>query len=266
METRLTDRHRLGDIIYPLKDKVAVVTGGSRGIGAAICLVFAKAGARIVTTYNDHPDEAQIVVDEIREMGGEAMAIKTDVSDREMVTFLFDAAVDKMGKIDIVVANAATNVRFPVTDAPWDAVAKTVDVTLHGVFHTLQAGAQHMIRQHSGGKLLAISSVHAEIPFAGSGAYNMSKAGVNHLCRTMARELANRKITVNSIEPGWIDTRGERERNTEEDFQKGLERIPLGRLGRPDEVAKLALYLATPDADYVTGSVFRIDGGMTLVN
>lgn len=250
----------------PLAGKVAVVTGGSRGIGAAICRLFARRGAKVVTTYNTHPEEAERVVADMRRCGHGALALKVDVAEREQVAYLIETAVQEMGAVDIVVANAAVNHRYPVAEAPWDAVKRTVDVTMWGVFHSLQFGAQQMLRQGRGGRLIAISSIHAEVPFANSGAYNMAKAGINHLCRTMARELAPYGITVNSIEPGWIDTEGERDRHTEEQLVEGAKRIPAGRMGRPEEVAGLALYLASADAAYVTGSVFRIDGGMTLVN
>lgn len=254
------------DVMYPLKDKVAVVTGGTRGIGAAICRLFAQRGADIVTTYNSHPEEIERVLTDIRDFGRRAQAVKTDVADREMVNQLIELAVRDMGRVDVVVANAAVNHRYPIVDQPWQEIKRTVDVTMFGALHAMQLGAQQMVNQSSGGKIIAISSVHAEIPFADSSAYNMAKAGLNHLCRTMARELANKGITVNSIEPGWINTEGERDRHTEEEFQKGLSRIPLGRMGQPEEIAKLALYLASSDSDYVTGSVFRIDGGMTLAN
>lgn len=250
----------------PYAGKVAVVTGGSRGIGAAICRLFAQRGADIVTTYRQHPEEAERVVDDVRKEGRRALVLQTDVASRDDVNRLIEQAADEMGRIDIVVANAAVNHRYPVIDAPWESVERTVEVCMYGVFHTLQLGAQRLVQQGEGGKLIAISSVHAEIPFPNSGAYNMAKAGINHLCRTMARELAPHQITVNVIEPGWIDTEGERDRHTEEDFREGVKRIPLGRLGLPDEVAKLAFYLCSSDADYVTGSVVRIDGGMTLMN
>ncbi len=254
------------DELHPLRGRVAVVTGGTRGIGAAICRLFAQKGADIVTTHNRHPEEIDRVLADIRGFGRRAHAMKTDVADREMVDQLMQAAVREMGRVDIVVANAAINHRFPIVEQPWEEIKKTVEVTMFGALHAMQLGAAQMVKQGSGGSIIAISSVHAEIPFANSSAYNMSKAGLNHLCRTMAQEVAPQGIRVNSIEPGWIDTEGERDRHTEEDFRKGIERIPMRRLGRPEEVAKLALYLASSDADYVTGSVFRIDGGMTLAN
>lgn len=249
----------------PLKGKVALVTGGSRGIGAAICRVFAHYGADIVTTYHSHPEGAEQVLSDVRATGQKALALQADVGDKDQVDRLFENAIDQMGRIDIAVANAAINLRYPMVDAPWESIEQTLNVTMYGALQTLRLGGRQMVKQGEGGKLIAISSIHAAIPFANSGAYNLAKAGINQLCRTLAAELAPHQITVNSIEPGWIDTEGERDRNSPEDFQRGIQRIPLGRLGKPEEVAKLAYYLASPDADFITGSIFRIDGGQTLV-
>lgn len=193
-------------ILYPLRGKVALVTGGSRGIGAAICRVFARRGADIVATFRTHPEEVEAIASDVAAFGRRMVVVQADVADRDAVAAALERGVDELGKIDIVVANAAVNHRFPTVDAPWDSVKRTVDVSMFGAFHTLQLGAQQILRQGTNGKMIAISSVHAEIPFSNAAAYNMAKAGINHLCRTMARELAPQGIGVNAIEPGWIDT------------------------------------------------------------
>ncbi len=175
-----------------------------------------------------------------------------------------EAVVARFGKLDIAVANAAYSVRQPVVEARWEDVERTIAVTQLGVFHTCQFTAQRMVKQGHGGTIIIISSIHAEFPFATSGAYNMAKAAINHLARTMAGELARHHINVNVINPGWIDTPGERKHSTEEDLSKGSRRIPWGRMGASHEIGRCVVFLASDDADYITGSSLRVDGGYML--
>ena len=165
----------------------------------------------------------------------------------------------------MAVANAAVSIREPVVEAKWENMMRTFEVTQFGVFHTCQLAAQQMLKQpqtgRSRGKIVVISSIHEEIAFPTSGAYNMSKAAINHLARTMAAELAGNRINVNVINPGWIDTPGERQYFSEEEIAEGGRRIPWGRMGLPEDIGKAAAYLASDDADYVTGTILRVDGG-----
>jgi glucose 1-dehydrogenase len=244
--------------------KVALITGASRGIGRGIALRLASEGADIVVNYRSHPDEAQDLIGQIGELGCRALPFQADVADRGAVERMFAAAIEHFGRLDIAVANAALSVREPVIAAKWEHVLRTIEVSQFGVFHTCQLAAQQMVRQGRGGKIIIISSLHEEIAFPNSAAYNMAKAAINHLCRTMAAELTSQHINVNVINPGWIDTPGERAFASEQEIQAGARRMPWGRLGTPADIAAAAAFLASDDADYVTGATLRVDGGFKL--
>ena len=249
-------------------DKVAMITGASRGIGRGIALCLAEEGADVVVNYRTHPDEAEDVAEAVRQMGRQALVWQTDVADRKAVAGMVKATVDHFGRIDIAVANAATSTRELVVDLQWEDVLRTFEVAQFGVFHTCQMAAQQMVKQQiagrSRGKIVVISSVHEELAIPTSAPYNMAKAAVNHLVRTMAAELARHHVNVNVINPGWIDTPGERKYSTDEDLRQGGRRIPWGRMGLPEDIAKAAAFLASDDADYVTGAMLRVDGGFVL--
>ena len=247
--------------------KVALITGAARGIGRGIALCLAEEGADIVV--NDRPPnadaniwDAQDTAAEIEKLGRNALVHYADVSNRHSVAAMFDAAVEHFGKLDVVVANAALTVREPFIEADWEGIRRTVEVSQFGVYHTCQLGARKMLE--SGGKIVIISSVLSEVPLKTSAPYNMVKAGVIQLARTMAAELADYNINVNVVNPGWIDTPGEHVLATEEELAAGAKRIPLRRLGLPRDIGKAVAYLASSDADYVTGSVLKVDGGYTL--
>jgi glucose 1-dehydrogenase len=244
--------------------KVALVTGAARGIGRGIALRLASEGADVVVNDYANLADAQAVAGQIGAMGRRGLAIQADVADRAAVEQMFAQAIEQLGRIDIAVANAGMSIREPVVEAQWEHVRRTIEVSQFGVFHTCQLAAQQMVRQGQGGKIVIVSSVHAELGVPGSAAYNMAKAAINHLCRTMAAELAREHINVNAIEPGWIDTPGERRFASDEQIRSGGRRIPWGRLGTPDDIAAAAAFLASDDADYVTGAVLRVDGGYTL--
>lgn len=253
----------------PLKGRVALVTGAARGIGRGVVEALAAAGASAVINYLDDPNEAQVVADVVTDYGGEAMIYQADVSDRAAVARMFAAAVERFGRIDIAVANAAYSKRELVLEAQWENVLRTVEVTQFGTFHTCQFAAQQMVKQGpnlqgNGGKIIIISSLHEEVAFPRSAAYNMAKAAVSHLARTMAAELTAYRINVNVINPGWIDTPGERSFHSAEALQNGAKRIPWGRMGTVEDIGQAALFLAGDAADYITGTTLRVDGGFKM--
>ncbi len=248
--------------------KVALITGASRGIGRGIALCLADEGADVLVNYRSHAEEAQQVAEAVTSMGRRALAWQADVSDRHAVAGMVTAAVEHFGHIDIAVANAATENHGPVIETSWEDDLRTFEVTQFGVFHTCKMCAQQMVKQvlggRKGGKIIIISSVCAEIPVRERAAYNMSKAAINHLGRTMAVELIRYHINVNMINPGWIDTPGERDMYGDSMIDEAGKQIPWGRLGMPEDIAKAVAYLASDDADFVTGTTLLVDGGLTL--
>jgi glucose 1-dehydrogenase len=248
-----------------LKDKVALVTGAGSGIGKAIALRFAAEGARVVVNYHaGGKHSGGEVADEIARNGGTATAIAAEVNQRAHVERMIEETVKKFGRLDIVVNNAGIEIKRPfleVTDDEWN---KVIGINLFGSFLVSQLAARQMVKQGQGGKLIFISSVHEDIPFANYTAYCAAKGGLRMMMRNLAIELAPHKINANNIAPGAIATLINQ--SVLEDPQatrNALEEIPLGRFGRPEEVASVAVFLASDEADYVTGSTYYIDGGMT---
>ena len=244
-----------------LNDRVALVTGAARGIGRGIALCLAEEGADVVV--NDLPEvpELNSVVEDITRLGHRAMAFEADVGDRGQVQKMIQSSLTHFGRLDIAVANAAYSVRQATVEARWEDVQRILAVSQLGVFHTCQFAAQHMMARKRGGKIIVIGSIHSELPVAKSAAYNMAKAAINHLVATMAGELAPYHININVINPGWIDTPGERQFTNEEELRRGARRIPWGRLGTPRDIGRCAVFLASDDADYITGARIRVDGG-----
>lgn len=247
------------------KGKVAFITGAARGIGRGIALVLAKEGADIVLNDLAVSDDAHETAAEIQAMGRNILLAPADVSNREMIAAAFAQGAEHFGHIDIVVANAGFSIREPVLDANWEHVQQIIATCQLGVFHTAQLAAQQMVRQadagRPGGKILIISSIMGELSIAQSSAYNMAKAAVMNLGRTLANELAEHRINVNVINPGWIDTPGERRYASEDEIAAGGERMPWGRLGTPEDIGKAAAFLVSEDADYISGATLRVDGG-----
>lgn len=245
--------------------KVALITGSARGIGRGIALCLAEEGADIVLNDLEHGDAMQETADAIEALGRRALICPADVSDRAAMTAMFQKAADHFGHIDIVVANAGYSIREPVLEADWNHIEQIIAVCQFGVFHACQLGAQQMVKQAAqgrpGGKMLIIASIMGELSIANSTAYNMAKAAVINLTRTLANELAEHRINVNAINPGWIDTPGERRYSTEEEIATGGDSLPWGRLGTPRDIGKAAAFLVSDDADYITGSILRVDGG-----
>lgn len=237
-----------------LAGKSAIVTGGSGGIGAAIAREFVREGAKVAIYDLEATPSAE----------REVLHLTGDVSDRDRVEEMVQRVVAEFGSVDILVNNAAYSKRAPFLDTDIEDVRRTWDVGLWGVFHASQVAARQMVRQGSGGGIIQISSVHASRPYVNATAYNAAKAAVNHMSATWALELAPYRIRVNTIEPGWIDTPGERAFLSEHQLRDAALQLPLARLGRPEEIARGAVYLASDDAAYVTGAVLRIDGAYAL--
>ncbi|HEX8723263.1 MAG TPA: glucose 1-dehydrogenase [Pyrinomonadaceae bacterium] len=247
-----------------LKGKVALVTGASSGIGRAIAERFASEGAHVAVNYLPHgrnEADARAVVDALATPG---VAAAADVSRREDVERMVAGVVEKFGRLDIAVSNAGIEIKRPfleVTDEEWERV---IAVNLYGSFVVSQTAARRMVEQGGGGKLVFISSVHEDIPFPGYTSYCASKGGVRMMMRNLAMELAPHRINVNNIAPGAIATPiNKAVLEDPEAKREALTEIPWGRFGRPEEVAALAVFLAGDEAEYVTGSTYYVDGGLT---
>lgn len=247
-----------------LRGQVAVVTGASLGIGRATAIAMGKAGANVVVNYRSHDHEAEEVCREIRAAGSQAIAAKADVSDQGAVEEIVARAVREFGKLDIAVSNAVYSDRERFFEADMAGFRRTIDVTMWGAFYLTRAAAQQMIRQGQGGAIVLVSSPHAFIPAPRSMAYNMSKAAIEHMGRTAAIELSEFKVRVNTIQPGWTDTPGERKFASEDTLRTAGAKVPLGRLGTPEEMADAILFLCDPRQTYLTGATLLIDGGISL--
>ena len=241
-----------------LENKVAVITGGALGIGRATARLFAAEGAAVVLGDID-PVVAEKVAREITENGGTATALAVDVGDSGQVTAFVDTAVAHFGRLDVMVANAGIAHSAPFLEHPEAQWHRVLRVNLTGVFLTGQAAARHMVKQ-GGGRIVNIASINAFRGVENLVGYNAAKAGVVELTKTMAVELAQHGITVNAIAPAQIDTRLTRTL-PEDARQRRIDRIPLGRFGEPEDVARAALFLASDDARYVTGHTLAVDGG-----
>jgi len=240
-----------------LKNKVALITGSSRGIGRATALLFAKEGANIVVNYSKSEKESNKVIDEIKKLGSEAIGIKCDVSNEKQVKKMVEQTIKKFGKIDILVNNAGVVFDVPFKERTVDQWKRTLDVNLIGVFLCCKYIAPHMPK---GGRIVNISSTNGINSFSPDAMdYDTSKAGVIILTRDLAKELAP-NILVNSIAPGWVDTAINKDLS--KDFvEKETKKIYLKRFAQPEEIAKTILFLASDDASYITGVTLVVDGG-----
>jgi glucose 1-dehydrogenase len=246
-----------------LQNKVAIVTGAATGIGQAIATAFAAEGAAVVIDYVGKPGSADDTLAKVQALGGRAIAVAADVSDPAQVQNMIAETVKAFGQLDILVNNAGIEFKRPFVDFPLDLWQKVIAVDLTGPFLCAQAAARQMIQQGTEGRIINISSVHEDLPMPTNAPYCAAKGGLRMLMRTIAVELAPHKITVNNIGPGAIFTPIDKDVEADEKLNAALmAEIPLGRWGRPEEVAKLAVYLASDDAAYVTGSTHFIDGGM----
>jgi 3-oxoacyl-[acyl-carrier protein] reductase len=245
-----------------LENKVAIVTGASRGIGKAIAMTLAHYGASVIVNYCGSKEKAEAVVDEIKNHGGNAIAYQADVMDSEAVKLMFADVVKQFGKVDILVNNAGItkdNLILKMTEEEFDAVINT---NILGTFHCLKQASRIMLKQ-KGGRIINISSIFGILGNAGQINYCASKAGIIGMTKSLARELGSRGITVNAIAPGFIKT-DMTDVLSDELKEKAIERIALKRIGEVGDIAETAAFLASDKASYITGQTIQVDGGMSI--
>lgn len=254
-----------------LQGQTAIVTGASSGIGAAVARALAAAGATVSVNHRDSREAAQAVVDSIRAAGGHAQVVRADVSDEAAVERMFAAHGTTFGRLDILVANAGMQQDAALTDMTLTQWQSVLDVNLTGQFLCVREAVRcFQLQQDSPwsrarGKIVCMGSVHEQIPWAGHANYAASKGGTMQLMKTVAQEVAADGIRVNGIAPGAIQTDiNEAAWSTPEALEALLKLIPAGRIGQPEDVAQAAVWLASDQADYVTGTTLFVDGGMSL--
>lgn len=247
-----------------LEGKVALITGSDSGIGQATAEEFAKEGANVVITYYTDPEGANETLKLIEAQGQKGLVVQVDVSEEKEVEQMFDKAIQEFGKVDILMNNAAVNGQgIKVADMSteiWDTAIKT---NLYGYFFCIRRFINQVRKQDGKGKIINVSSVHEEIPAPGTAEYCASKGAVRNLTRVLALELAEEGINVNNIAPGMILTPMNEEAVEDKEVRnEKIKHIPMKRAGRPEEIGKLAVFLASSDSDYVTGSSYIMDGGL----
>ena len=259
-------------INYELRGQKALVTGANSGIGQAVAIALGRAGADVAVNYVDRPEAAEEVVETIRSLGASAIALKADVSHEDQVETMFRRAIASFGTLDILVANAGLQRDSTIqsmTLADWNTV---LTVNLTGQFLCTRAAVREFLRRgvvpevsRAAGKIICMSSVHQEIPWAGHINYASSKGGIKLLMESLAQELAPHRIRVNAIAPGAIRTPINKAAwDTPEALSSLLSLIPYGRIGDPEDIARAAVWLASDDSDYVVGTTLTVDGGMML--
>ena len=242
--------------------KTAVVTGGSRGIGRAVCLELAREGVNIVLNYAGNTEAAEQTAEECRALGVQALPVQADVSSAEGCQAIFDAAMQSFGRVDILVNNAGVTRDTLILRMSEEDLDRVLSVNLKGAFFCMKLAARIMMKQRAG-RIINMSSVVGVHGNAGQVNYAASKAGLIGMTKSLAKELAGRHVTVNAIAPGFIETdmTGVLTDETKQSFLTG---IPLGRFGAPEDIAKAVAFLASDGAGYITGQVLGVDGGMGM--
>jgi NAD(P)-dependent dehydrogenase (short-subunit alcohol dehydrogenase family) len=248
-----------------LKGKSAIVTGSSRGIGHAVALRFARDGAKVVVNCVTNLDKAKAVADEIRGIGGEAIVVQADVSKRADADRLIASAIKSFGKLDILISNAGIIIDRPFTESTDEDWTRSIEINLKGFFNVARAALPHMMKQRSG-RIIATGSCITEVADFGGNKYSVctaSKGGITMMLRPIAAEAAPFGVTVNSVSPGYIATEMLGQIDAE-GLKSALRLVPMGRYGKPEEVAAAMAFLASDEAAYITGQTLRVNGGLSM--
>lgn len=255
-----------------LQGQVAVVTGASSGIGQTVAVYLAKSGAKVAINYYSDKEGALDTLNQIKDIGGEAFIVQADVGDEDAVESMFDKVFETYGNLDILISNAGLQKDAPFEEMKlkdWELVLRT---NLTGAFICSQVAVKYFLKRgvvanlsRSAGKIIFMSSVHQEIPWAGHINYAAAKGGLTEFMRTLSQEVASKKIRVNNVAPGAIKTPINKDVwENEEKMNELLKLIPYGRIGEPEDVAEVVLWLASDKSEYVNGTTIFVDGGMTL--
>lgn len=242
--------------------KTVVITGASKGIGAATAILFARKGYNVVLNYNRSYQSVKLLTSSLTGQGFSVLSVKADVANKLETDFLISETISRFGSVDILINNAGISISGTINDMDLYDSDRIFDVNLKGVYNCCKSVVNHMISQKSG-KIINISSIWGQVGASCEVAYSASKAGVIGLTKALAKELAPSDITVNAIAPGIIDT-SMNAGLTVEEMEEFVSRVPLGRIGTPDEIAAAALFLASDDADYITGQILGVNGGYVI--